>query len=91
MYNVIGTCSICGGDVVAYTGIWMSVAPPSPPSCRNCGAVPAASQAPVIPMVPRRYPAIPQWIHTVTLTGLPLSHNVPAGTIWENTATCTRY
>lgn len=50
----IGSCSICGGDVVHWVGAWMSTNPPPAPHCIRCGAVSAASQGPVIPMVPRR-------------------------------------
>ena len=39
MMNRIGTCSICGGDVVGVIGIWMSVTPPPPATCSRCGAV----------------------------------------------------
>jgi hypothetical protein len=34
----IGTCSICGGDVVGHRGPWGSINPPPPASCTNCGA-----------------------------------------------------
>lgn len=34
----VGTCSICGGDVVGYRGAWMSVTPPPPDQCSRCGA-----------------------------------------------------
>ncbi len=38
MRKRIGSCSICGGDVMAYTGAWFSVNPPPPPECSKCGA-----------------------------------------------------
>lgn len=39
MMNVrIGTCSICGGDVFGFTGTWMSITPPPPAKCNQCGA-----------------------------------------------------
>lgn len=47
--TVIGSCSICGGDVVKYMGVWMSILPPPPATCRDCGAT--ESRGPVIPMV----------------------------------------
>lgn len=47
----IGECSICGGDVVYFVGVWMSIIPPPPPHCTSCGAVSAAHD-PVIPMRP---------------------------------------
>jgi hypothetical protein len=49
MNNVIGKCSICGGDVVGFTGIWMAVIPPPPAQCTSCGAVEAGT---VIKMTP---------------------------------------
>lgn len=36
----IGKCSICGGAVMAWEGIWMSINPPPPPECSSCGAHP---------------------------------------------------
>lgn len=58
MKKVIGSCSICGGDVEAYSGPWMSTEPPPPPTCRSCGAVSTAHK-PVIPM--RKEVAPPGW------------------------------
>lgn len=70
-YTRIGRCSICGGDVMAFTGMfYMSTVPPGPPSCSQCGArqemqtwisCPTAVEAghdPVIQMEPRRVPRI---------------------------------
>ena len=48
--RVIGTCSVCGGDVVAYDGVWMSVSPPPADHCSRCGAVRAKGL--VIQMIP---------------------------------------
>jgi hypothetical protein len=45
--KVIGTCSNCGGDVVAHE-IQYSVRP-MPPTCRSCGATP---RSPVLDMGP---------------------------------------
>lgn len=45
--NVIGTCSLCGGQVVT-PELWGGVVPPTP-ACTRCGAV-AARSGPVIPM-----------------------------------------
>jgi len=57
-YTRIGRCSICGGDVMAFTGMfYMSTVPPGPPSCSQCGAV-EAGHDPVIQMEPRRVPRI---------------------------------
>lgn len=35
----VGTCSICGGDVMGFRGAWMSITPPPPAACTKCGAV----------------------------------------------------
>lgn len=53
METRIGTCSLCGGDVMA-EGVngWWSIDPPPAPRCASCGAVTAASQRDTIPMVP---------------------------------------
>jgi hypothetical protein len=48
----VGTCSLCGGDVMGYRGAWFGINPPPADSCSRCGAV-AAGQSDVIPMVPR--------------------------------------
>jgi hypothetical protein len=34
----VGTCSLCGGDVVGYRGVWMGTIPPGPDHCIHCGA-----------------------------------------------------
>lgn len=44
----IGTCSLCGGDVMGWTGGWWSIKPPPPDRCSSCGAVRAGE---VIDMV----------------------------------------
>ena len=67
MNHCVGTCSLCGGQVMGYVGIWGSILPPPPPTCSQCGAVPAASVPPVIPMVPA--PSGPQHF-TLTTTGV---------------------
>jgi len=45
--EVIGTCSLCGGDVMGYK-VWHGTIPP-PARCSRCGAN-RVSQGPVIPM-----------------------------------------
>lgn len=52
-YVIIGTCSLCGGDVQRFDGPWAGVGPPPPPACVRCGA---ERKRPVIPMhnPPRR-------------------------------------
>ena len=52
MNQVIGSCSLCGGDVVGFCGVWMAVTPPPPARCSACGAV--EQRLPVIPMRPAR-------------------------------------
>lgn len=39
MYRTIGTCSICGGDVIEFIGPWHSITEPPEPNCSRCGAV----------------------------------------------------
>ncbi len=53
MFQRIGTCSICGGDVHGHYGAWHGVLPPPPPTCSQCGAVPKGTSD-VIEMEPRR-------------------------------------
>ncbi len=50
MNQVIGCCSLCGGDVVGHAGPWLGVIPPPRAKCTSCGAMEA--RGPVIPMVP---------------------------------------
>lgn len=56
--QVIGSCSICGGDVVGHVSSWHMVIPPPPARCTRCGAVEV--RQPVIPMrpaLPNQHPA----------------------------------
>ena len=60
--EVIGECSICGGDVCV-PRIWHGVNPPKP-RCNGCGAV--ARSGPVIdmrPANPRGYRGQHSWKH----------------------------
>lgn len=52
MEQRVGTCSLCGGDVVGVRGVWMCIHPPPPDRCTSCGAV---SRTDVIDMVPGPY------------------------------------
>lgn len=52
----VGTCSICGGEVVKHVGAWHAVVPPRG-RCTSCGGVEASG--PVVPMRPAQ-PQIPQ-------------------------------
>ncbi len=45
----VGTCSLCGGDVIGHRGAWWGTLPPPADSCSTCGAV-RADAADVIPM-----------------------------------------
>ena len=49
MRRRIGTCSICGGDVMGYRGAFQSVNLPPPDTCTQCGAM---RRIDVIEMVP---------------------------------------
>lgn len=45
----IGTCSLCGGDVIGHRGAWWAVIPPPADQCSRCGALRADADD-VIPM-----------------------------------------
>jgi len=45
---VIGTCSLCGGDVTVHE-MWAAVTP-DVPRCQSCGATAKKPEPPVIPM-----------------------------------------
>lgn len=62
----VGSCSICGGDVVGYRGIWMCINPPPPDKCSGCGAVAAGD---VIKMSPA-----PQRTNAVRFTTNSMEH-----------------
>lgn len=47
--GVVGTCSLCGGDVVGHIGAWFAVVPPPLARCSRCGAVEARGK--VIEMI----------------------------------------
>lgn len=44
----VGTCSLCGGDVMGFRGAWGATIPPPKDTCSRCGAVEASD---VIQMV----------------------------------------
>lgn len=56
MSHVLGSCSICGGDVVM-PNAWYSVKPPVP-TCERCGAK-AVQHKPIIEMAPKAPIRIP--------------------------------
>jgi hypothetical protein len=35
----VGTCSLCGGDVMGFEGSWSCILPPPPNKCSRCGAI----------------------------------------------------
>lgn len=39
MEQRVGSCSLCGGDVIGFRGAWFSIVPPPPDKCSGCGAV----------------------------------------------------
>lgn len=50
-YQVVGTCSVCGG-AVRVARLWYGIEPPVP-ECSKCGAVAKPMYGPVIEMTPR--------------------------------------
>lgn len=52
MNQRVGTCSICGGNVMGFRGVWMSILPPPSDRCAGCGAV---AKGDVIEMVRPRW------------------------------------
>jgi hypothetical protein len=70
MTQRVGTCSLCGGDVMGIRGAWWSVLPPPPDHCSACGAVsaydvipmfrPTHAPAPVAPV-----PSLPTFVSPV--------------------------
>lgn len=51
MEQRVGTCSICGGDVMGHRGAWYAVGHPPADHCVSCGARRGDD---VIPMTPHR-------------------------------------
>lgn len=62
MMQRVGTCSICGGDVMGFRGAWCGVTPPPPDTCSQCGA---RARGDVIDMVPRRRNPQQNWCDKV--------------------------
>jgi hypothetical protein len=50
----VGTCSLCGGDVVGIRGPWMSINPPPPDKCSQCGATARRDVIEMHPATPRQ-------------------------------------
>ena len=46
----VGTCSLCGGNVMGVRGAWWALGPPPPDTCQECGAVASTD---IIKMIPR--------------------------------------
>lgn len=51
-HRVVGTCSICGGQVTV-PQVWMGTVPPVP-TCNKCYATAAPPELPVLPMIPHK-------------------------------------
>lgn len=68
MEQRVGTCSLCGGDVIGFRGAWWATIPPPTDRCSSCGAV-RADQDDTIAMKPQRVQRITRdgW-NTTTLT-----------------------
>lgn len=91
----IGTCSLCGSDVLGFQGAWMSVTPPPPPRCSGCGAVAAADVIQMAPAPQRTTPyryetTIAPTVYTSDYTisewngqGLSTAH-YPSGHYWND-------
>lgn len=54
MNTILGSCSLCGGNVIGHSGGWHAIVPPPSPRCIQCGAVAAANVIPMVP-APRHY------------------------------------
>lgn len=76
MEQRVGTCSICGGDVMGHRGAWYGINPPPPDRCRNCGAV---ARSDVIKMYPHK---------SSSWTRLWPSDKTDAGPYWGNSGGC---
>lgn len=58
MNQRVGTCSLCGGDVVGFRGAWGAIVPPPPDKCSRCGAVRADDVVPMVRPMGQRPPGI---------------------------------
>jgi len=61
MMQCVGICGHCGGQVMAYEGLWGSITPPPPPTCSSCSYTTEGSQPSVLPMEPPRYGDFNHW------------------------------
>lgn len=57
MYQRIGKCGNCGGNVMWHVEPWLNVITPPPDQCDQCGATTRSSD-PVIPMNPVTHPGV---------------------------------
>ena len=72
MRQRVGTCSLCGGDVMGVRGAYWSTLPPPPDECASCGAMAASD---VIPMHPA--PHRPSVTRSITTTETNLGEPTP--------------
>lgn len=68
MTQRVGTCSLCGGDVMGFRGAWNSILPPPPDVCAQCGATRGGGDD-VIEMRPgpRRAPVTTTTTNTISM------------------------
>lgn len=80
-YQIVGTCSLCGGPVTVLTTSWSVVAPT--PVCSRCGATKKEDFGPVIEMEPKKY-TVSSWPSTNTI---PCTTWIGGGSIGVGTMT----
>ena len=66
---IVGSCSLCGGEVVVPRFIWSVIEPI--PTCRKCGATEAKKKLPVIDMEPSPQKYITTTSDRTTTTTIP--------------------
>ncbi len=67
MNQRVGTCSICGGDVVGFRGAWWSILPPPPDVCSQCGGRSKSDVVEMVPAGPRHAQRAAYTSHTITV------------------------
>jgi hypothetical protein len=61
LWALVGTCGHCGGQVMAFEGLWGCIIPPPPPICSRCGYVTQGARPRVLPMEPPQYGDFNHW------------------------------